>query len=55
MIVFASKPRRRSSWWPPILAIGVLVVLLAMSSCDAARRTPAMAQGSARHGQGVMP
>jgi len=55
MIVFASKCRRQSSWWPPILAIGVLVLLLAMSSCEAVRRTPALAQDGSHHGQGATP
>jgi len=55
MIVFASKSRRRSSWWPPLLAIGVLVLFLAMSSCDAVRRVPALAQDGSHHGQGVTP
>lgn len=55
MIVFASKSRRRPSWWPPILALGVLVLLLAMSSCEAARRAPTPVQEAARHGQGATP
>ncbi len=54
MIVFASKSRR-PSWWPPILVIGVILVLLAMSSCEAVRRAPAVAQDAARHGQGATP
>jgi hypothetical protein len=53
MIAFASKPRSRLRCWSMIVTIGILALVLAMSSCEAARHAPALAHNGHTNRQGV--